>query len=99
MPDLYHAQRAMRNMRRAAMQPTGGSGPERERWDAVFTPELMDRLNTGLVALPGSTRQRRRRDIFAQALCALPDGFPRTGADDDALRSARDRLAAAAAAL
>lgn len=86
-------------LRRAAMQPTGGYGPERERWDAVFTPELMDRLNTGLVALPGSTRQRRRRDIFAQALCALPDGFPRTGADDDALRSARDRLAAAAAAL
>jgi len=86
-------------MRRAAMQPTGGQGPERERWDAVFTPELMDRLNTGLVALPGSTRQRRRRDIFAQALCALPDGFPRTGAADDALRTARDRLAAAAAEL
>lgn len=86
-------------LRRATMQPAGGHGPERERWDSVFTPELMDRLNARLVALPGSARQRRRRDIFAQALCALPDGFPRSGADDDALRSARDRLAAAAAEL
>lgn len=85
--------------RRAAMQPAGGHGPERERWDAVFTPEVMDRLNAGLVALPGSARQRRRRDILAQALSALPDGFPRAGADDDALRTAQDRLATAAAEL
>ncbi|HEV2510799.1 hydantoinase B/oxoprolinase family protein [Bosea sp. (in: a-proteobacteria)] len=85
--------------RRAAMQRAGGHGPERERWDAVFTPELMDRLNAGLVALPGSARQRRRRDIFAQALSALPDGFPRVGAGDEALRTARERLATAAAEL
>jgi N-methylhydantoinase B len=83
-------------LRRAAMQRGGGYGPERERWDAVFTPELMDRLNAGLIALPGSARQRRRRDIFALALSALPDGFPRTGADDDALRTARERLDTAA---
>ena len=90
---------AATRLRRAAMQRAGGHGPERERWDAVFAPELMDRLNAGLVALPGSARQRRRRDIFAQALSALPDGFPRVGANDDALRTARDRLAAAAAEL
>lgn len=83
-------------MRRAAMQPASGHGPERERWDAVFTPEVMDRLNARLVAMPGSARQRRRRDIFAQALSALPDGFPRASTDDNALRIARARLAAAA---
>lgn len=86
-------------VRRAAMQRAGGHGPERERWDAVFTPEIMDRLNARLVALPGSTRQRRRRDILAEALSALPDGFPRRGADDDALHTARARLDAAAAEL
>lgn len=88
--------------RRAALRRasgTGTRGPERERWDAVFAPEVMDRLNRHLVALPGSARQRQRRDIFDRVLSGLPDGFPRTEAADDALRSARARLEAAAAEL
>lgn len=69
-----------------------GYGPERNRWDRVFTPALMDGLNRALLALPGTVRQRRRKDIFDAVLAGLPGGFPRVAADDGALARARDAL-------
>jgi N-methylhydantoinase B len=74
-------------------------GPERERWDAVFTPPVMDRMNKALVALPGAVRQRRRREIFDDVLSELPDGFPRCPAREEAVGAARQKLEAAADSL
>jgi N-methylhydantoinase B len=74
-------------------------GPERARWDAVFTPQAMDRMNRSLIALPGAVRQRWRLEIFKSTLSCLPDEFPRSGADDQAMQMAREKLEAAAQSL
>lgn len=83
----------------AASNEANAQGPERERWDSVFTSAAMDRINVALVALPGAVRQRRRREILDNVLSALPEGFPRLAADDEAIRLARQRLLAAADSL
>lgn len=80
----------------AASNEANAQGPERERWDAVFTPAVMDRVNRSLVALSGTVRQRRRREIFETVLSGLPEGFPRSAADEGAVRAAREKLALAA---
>jgi len=83
----------------AASNEANAQGPERERWDSVFTSAAMDRINVALVALPGAVRQRRRREILDNVLSALPEGFPRLAADDEAIRLARQRLLTAADSL
>lgn len=80
----------------AASNESNAQGPERERWDAIFEPSLMDRMNRFLVGLPGAVRQRRRKEIFDHVLSGLPDGFPRNAAGEDAVRAARQKLEAAA---
>jgi N-methylhydantoinase B len=59
----------------------------------------MDRMNKALVALPGSVRQRRRREIFDTVLSALPEGFPRRPAGEEEVRLARQKLHAATESL
>jgi len=76
-----------------------GQGVERERWDQAFPASVMDGLNRSLVALPGSVRQRRRREIFDAVLAELPEGFPRVAATQTAVNAARRRLEAAAGSL
>lgn len=87
---------ASRRVSIAASNAANAQGPERERWDAVFTPGLMDRVNRALVALPGAVRQRKRRDIFDSVLSGLPADFPRSAAADEATSVARQALEAAA---
>ncbi|MFK3777510.1 hydantoinase B/oxoprolinase family protein [Agrobacterium sp. NPDC089420] len=72
-----------------AKSPADGRGPERNGWDAVFEPALMDSLNLALLALPGTVRQRRRKEIFDAVLPALPEGFPRVAADAAEIGRAR----------
>jgi N-methylhydantoinase B len=59
----------------------------------------MDRVNRSLVALPGSVRQRRRREILDSVLSGLPEGFPRVAASKDATDAARQRLEDVASSL
>jgi len=73
--------------------PTDGRGPERQQWDEVFEPSLMDQLNHALIALPSTVRQRRRSQIFQTVLKQLPDGFPRINATQNAASTARKKLA------
>ena len=79
---------------RASREPSASPvdfGPEREAWDAVFSPETMDRFNAHLLSLPLARRQRLRRDALQAALACLPQGFPRVAAGKT------ERLAALAA--
>lgn len=76
-----------------------GRGPERNGWDAVFEPALMDSLNLALLALPGTVRQRRRKDVFDAILPTLPEGFPRVAADATELGRARAAFAHAVSGL
>jgi len=80
----------------AASNEANSQGPERERWDAVFTAPMMDRINRALVALPGAARQRRRHEMFQSVLSSLPEDFPRSGAGDAAMKMAREKLKAVA---
>ncbi|NVP57467.1 hydantoinase B/oxoprolinase family protein [Mycoplana rhizolycopersici] len=83
---------AARRAHFAAGGASGARGPEREQWDAVFAPDLMDRMNRSLVALPGAVRQRKRREIFNRVLAGLPQDFPRQPADVAAVAAARQVL-------
>ena len=47
---------------------TFGFGPDRERWEAVFTDAVMTELNERLYALPKAVRQDVRRDVFEAAV-------------------------------
>lgn len=79
-----------------ATAPAGSErGPERDTWDAVFAPDLLDRFNAALFALPAPTRARRRKQAYAAVLAVLPVDFPRTGADAAAVSAARAQLHAA----
>ncbi|MEI4472911.1 hydantoinase B/oxoprolinase family protein [Frigidibacter sp. MR17.24] len=69
-------------------------GPERDSWDAIFAPALMDRLNAGLLRLPLSRRLGRRREIFETVLADLPTSFPRNPASDTQRETALRRLEA-----
>ena len=67
----------------AAGRPAGAAyatdfGPERDAWDAVFEPGLMDRLNAVLLGLPLSRRHPLRTRIFERVLESLPTQFPRS---------------------
>ncbi|MCA0997299.1 hydantoinase B/oxoprolinase family protein [Alloyangia pacifica] len=80
-------------LRSAAGTSTGTVfGPERDTWDGVFAPALMDRLNAALLALPLSRRQSRRREIFETVLADLPTNFPRSPVSDTQREAAARRL-------
>lgn len=68
-------------------------GPERDAWDSVFAPDLMDALNAQLLDLPLSRRTTRRREIFEAVMSELPSNFPRMPASDTQREAARGRLA------
>ena len=98
------ATRAAREARRPAAPAIIAFGPEREAWDAVFSPSSMDRFNGALLGLPPARRQQVRRDALGAALALLPEGFPRSPAPDGAVADARaaferavDELSAAGA--
>ncbi|WLS04845.1 hydantoinase B/oxoprolinase family protein [Shinella oryzae] len=95
--DAVKTESLRKNM--AASTAVNGQGVERERWDQAFPASVMDDLNRSLVALPGSVRQRRRREIFDAVLAELPEGFPRVAATQTAVNAARRRLEAAAGSL
>ncbi|WP_238120981.1 MULTISPECIES: hydantoinase B/oxoprolinase family protein [unclassified Xanthobacter] len=72
-------------------------GPEREAWDAAFSPEFMGRLNLRLLEAPLEARQRMRREVLERVLATLPEGFPRRPAAPAAADAARRTLEAALA--
>ncbi len=57
-------------------------GPERDAWDRVFPVDVLDRLSVALFGMPAAIRTRRRKQVFAAALSALPEGFPQKAATD-----------------
>lgn len=83
---------------RAAMTASGAAiafGPERNEWDEVFAPALLDKLNAAMFALPAPRRARRRGEVYRAVLAALPDGFPgarATPAETTAARAQLSRL-------
>jgi N-methylhydantoinase B len=50
-----------------------GFGPDRERWEDVFTDAVMDELNRKLYALPKAVRQDVRRDVFEAAVPGIAE--------------------------
>ncbi|OBZ95120.1 hydantoinase [Pararhizobium polonicum] len=95
--EVDQEQTAIRRQTLAPSNASNAQGPERERWDGVFTAAVMDRLNQGLIALPGAVRQRRRKEIFEAVLAYVPEAFPRVAASQEAVRDAREKLEAFAA--
>ena len=83
---------AATDRQRAGPRTHNADGMERTSWQAVFTPDRMDRMITGLFSHRPAGRQALRRAIFAAALDGLPVGFPACPASDEALAAARDRL-------
>lgn len=67
-------------------------GAERERWDAVFSPASLDRLNAALFQLPAAERRRARQTALDDAFAALPAGFPKAPAESTAYAEASARL-------
>jgi N-methylhydantoinase B len=83
------------NTRPRSCAPTGHStaGPERKKFEQVFTVELLDRLNAALFRLPAPRRGKRRTEIYGAVLCNLPDGFPIEPSDPK--QNCREHLLAA----
>jgi N-methylhydantoinase B len=74
-------------------------GAERAAWQALFAPEVLDRLNAALFRLPAAQRTKRRTELYRMALQGLPANFP-LGTDAGAITAAeRTRLDAAIAAI
>lgn len=94
-PDATRRQRATI----VASNADTAQGPERTRWDSVFSAPEMDRLNSALVGMPGAIRQRRRREILDMVLAPLPEHFPRVEASEEAVTLARRKLGEAIAQL
>ncbi|MCP8894852.1 hydantoinase B/oxoprolinase family protein [Shinella daejeonensis] len=94
-PDATRRQRATI----VASNADTAQGPERTRWDSVFSAPEMDRLNRALVGMPGAIRQRRRREILDMVLAPLPEHFPRVEASEEAVTLARRKLGEAIAQL
>lgn len=92
------ATRATRKRPRPGGSDAIAFGPEREAWDAVFTPDLMDAFNAKLLSIPLARRQGTRRDILGETLRHLPVGFPRCPAKSATIQSARQVFEAALAA-
>jgi N-methylhydantoinase B len=77
-----------------------GFGPDRERWEAVFTDVVMTELNARLYALPKAVRQDVRRDVFeavvpgitGSAGCAITELLTDPSAAQRRLRMALDAM-------
>ena len=91
---------ATAKIRKDAPRRTGTVfGPERDAWDSIFAPDLMDRLNRSLLSLPLSRRQSQRREILETVLADLPSSFPRSPANDIQRKTAIQRLEASLSTL
>lgn len=76
---------------RAAPRPEvlwWGRGAARERWDAVFSRELLDDLDVHLRTLAPLDRAPRRRALLHEVLATLPEAFPRGAVDPSLLAEA-----------
>jgi N-methylhydantoinase B len=58
------ATEALRSSRKRTPSKEFGFGPDRERWEQVFTDAAMTELNDRLYALPKAVRQDIRRAVF-----------------------------------
>lgn len=74
-------------------------GPERETWDRVFDPDLLDRLNAAMFTLAPVQRARRRSAVYREVLAGLPEDFPRVPGDEAGLTAARATLVRIVAAM
>jgi N-methylhydantoinase B len=72
-------------------------GPERARFEQLFSVEMLDRLNAALFRLPTSRRSQRRADIYAAIFADLPPDFP--SGPEVPIYPHRERLLAAIEAL
>jgi N-methylhydantoinase B len=72
-------------------------GPERARFEQLFSVEMLDRLNAALFRLPTPRRSQRRADIYAAILADLPPDFP--SGPEVPIYPHRERLLAAIVAL
>lgn len=54
-------------------RPSFDYGPERERWETVFSDELVSALNEALLASPSAARARLRHDIYHEIAPGLAD--------------------------
>lgn len=78
-------------LRRERPEPVS-MGAERERWDSVFSPTSLDRLNAALFQLPAAKRRGARQTALDAAFAAIPEGFPRSPADPAACTKAKAQL-------
>jgi N-methylhydantoinase B len=77
---------------RAATPAGTERGEERDRWDQVFEPALLDQLNASLFARPAPLRARMRQQVYAKVLSSLPADFPASPASKADLGAARALL-------
>lgn len=56
-----------------ANRPSFDYGPERERWESVFSDDLVCALNEALLAAPSAARARLRQDIYHDVAPGLVD--------------------------
>ena len=71
------ATKATRASRKHVPCATFGFGPDRERWEEVFTDATMTELNDKLYALPKAVRQDVRRGVFEAAVPGISDSAGR----------------------
>ncbi|MGD8215604.1 hydantoinase B/oxoprolinase family protein [Aestuariimicrobium sp. Y1814] len=76
------------DLRRSPNCPHGESGPERERFDAVFAAPVWDRMVAGLFNGSQVGRNARKVALVEQVLATLPEGFPRAEAGQAELSAA-----------
>jgi N-methylhydantoinase B len=90
---------AERRRGHAAEDALHAFGAERAAWQALFAPDVLDRLNAALFRLPAGQRTKRRTELYRAVLQGLPAGFP-VGTEAGAITAAeRLRLDAAIAAI
>ena len=71
------ATKATRASRKHVPCATFGFGPDRERWEEVFTDATMTELNDKLYALPKAARQDVRRTVFEAAVPGISESAGR----------------------
>jgi len=93
--DATTALRSARPLRNEQTHPFA-FGPEREAWDAVFTPDRIDRLNAEVFRRPAPVRAEWRENLFRAAIPRLFDPIARANrtviTDPDATAAAIDGL-------
>ena len=72
-----NATEVLRATRTRSAKTTFGFGPDRERWEAVFTDAAMTELNDRLYALPKAVRQDVRRAVFEAVVPGITESAGR----------------------